>query len=255
MAFSASDTSASPTDASEFGASEFGASDRRASDFGASNQRTSELGAPGLGASDVAAPTPRGRHARAERHYLPPGTRSVKIVVLGAFGVGKTTYVGTVSEMRPLRTEERLTRAGQLVDDVRVDTKSTTTVAIDFGRRTFGGDIAVYLFGAPGQPRFAAMIRSLMHGALGGLVLVDTRNVEQSYESIGLLEEADLPYVVAVNTFPGSPTYTDEMLREALSLPDDRPLVFLDARLLPSAKRALIALVTNILQPAGSSAR
>jgi signal recognition particle receptor subunit beta len=99
------------------------------------------------------------------------------------------------------------------------------------------------------------MIRSLMYGALGGLVLVDTRNVDQSYESIGLLEEADLPYVVAVNTFPGAPAYPEEVLRDALSLPDDRPLVFLDARLLQSAKRALIALVTDILHPAGSSAR
>lgn len=193
-------------------------------------------------------------YSASDRHHLPPGTRSVKIVVLGAFGVGKTTYVGTVSEMRPLRTEERLTRAGQVVDDVRVDTKTTTTVAIDFGRRTFGGDIAVYLFGAPGQPRFADMIRSLMHGALGGLVLVDTRDVDLSYESIGLLEEADLPYVVAVNTFPGAPVYPEEALREALALPDDRPLVFLDARTLQSAKRALIALVTDILHPAGSSA-
>ncbi|GAA4986405.1 ATP/GTP-binding protein [Yinghuangia aomiensis] len=190
-----------------------------------------------------------------DHHYLPPGTRSVKIVVLGAFGVGKTTYVGTVSEMRPLRTEERLTRAGQLVDDVRADGKSTTTVAIDFGRRTFDGGIAVYLFGAPGQPRFAEMIRSLMRGALGGLVLVDTRSVDQSYESIGLLEEADLPYVVAVNTFPGAPGYPEDVLRDALSLPDDRPLVFIDARTLRSAKHALIALVADILHPARSAAR
>ncbi|NUU21155.1 MAG: ATP/GTP-binding protein [Streptomycetaceae bacterium] len=184
--------------------------------------------------------------------YLPHGARSVKIVVLGAFGVGKTTYVATVSEMRPLRTEERLTRAGQLVDDLTVETKGTTTVAMDFGRRTLSGGIVVYLFGAPGQPRFADMIRSLLHGALGGLVLVDTRHVDQSYESIGLLEEADLPYVVAVNTFPGAPAYPEEVLRDALSLPCDRPLVFLDARTMQSAKRALIALVTDILHPAGS---
>ncbi|HSA51783.1 MAG TPA: ATP/GTP-binding protein [Yinghuangia sp.] len=189
-----------------------------------------------------------------DRRYLPLGARSVKIVVLGAFGVGKTTYVATISEMRPLRTEERLTRAGQFVDDLTVDTKSTTTVAMDFGRRTLGGDIVVYLFGAPGQPRFADMIRSLLHGALGGLVLVDTRRVDESYESIGLLEEADLPYVVAVNTFPGAPAYPEDVLRDALSLPCDRPLVFLDARFVKSAKRALIALVTDILHPAGSHA-
>lgn len=187
-----------------------------------------------------------------DRRYLPPGARSVKIVVLGAFGVGKTTYVATISEMRPLRTEERLTRAGQFVDDLTTDTKSTTTVAMDFGRRTLNGGIVVYLFGAPGQPRFADMIRSLLHGALGGLVLVDTRHIHESYESIGLLEEADLPYVVAVNTFPGAPAYPEDVLRDALSLPCDRPLVFLDARLMQSAKRALIALVTDILHPAGS---
>ncbi|MGW1990415.1 GTP-binding protein [Embleya sp. NPDC001921] len=191
-----------------------------------------------------------------ERGYLPAGARSVKVVVLGAFGVGKTTYVATLSEMRPLHTEERLTRAGEMVDDVGVDTKSTTTVAMDFGRRTLGdGDIVVYLFGAPGQPRFAAMIRSLLTGALGGLVLVDTRYIDRSYESIDLLEEAELPYVVAVNAFPGAPEYPEDVLRDALTLPNDRPLVFIDARTMHSAKRALVALVTDILRPAGSRAR
>ncbi|MFJ8741476.1 GTP-binding protein [Embleya sp. NPDC127516] len=191
-----------------------------------------------------------------DRGYLPARARSVKVVVLGAFGVGKTTYVATLSEMRPLHTEERLTRAGELVDDVAVDTKSTTTVAMDFGRRTLGdGDIVVYLFGAPGQPRFAAMIRSLLTGALGGLVLVDTRYIDRSYESIDLLEEAELPYVVAVNTFPGAPEYPEDALRDALTLPGDRPLVFIDARTMHSAKRALVALVTDILRPAGSRAR
>lgn len=190
-----------------------------------------------------------------DRGYLPHGARSVKVVVLGAFGVGKSTYVATLSEMRPLRTEERLTRAGELVDDVVVDAKSTTTVAMDFGRRTLGGDIVVYLFGAPGQTRFAAMIRSLLIGALGGLVLVDTRYIDRSYESIDLLEEAELPYVVAVNTFPGTPHYPEDELRDALALPEDRPLVFIDARAVQSAKHALVALVADILRPAGSRAR
>ncbi|MFD0509357.1 ATP/GTP-binding protein [Streptomyces chiangmaiensis] len=178
----------------------------------------------------------------------------MKIVILGAFGVGKSTYVETISEITPLRTEERLTQAGQVVDHLTVDTKSTTTVAMDFGRRTLGGGIVVYLFGAPGQPRFADMIRSLLTGALGGLVLVDTRHVEESFESIGLLEEADVPYVVGVNTFAEAPSYNEEVLRDALSLPPDRPVVYLDARHRDSAKSALIALVTDILRPLRSHA-
>ena len=181
--------------------------------------------------------------------YLPAGMRSVKIVVLGPFGVGKTSYIGAISEIAPLRTEERLTRAGQVVDELNVATKSTTTVALDFGRRTLGGGIVVYLFGAPGQPRFADMIRSLLDGALGGLVLVDTRHIEESFESIGLLEEADVPYVIAVNTFAGAPLYDEAVLRDALSLPPDRPVVHLDARHLESAKTGLIALVADILRP------
>jgi signal recognition particle receptor subunit beta len=183
-------------------------------------------------------------------HYLPAGARAVKIVVLGPFAVGKTTYVETISEIRPLRTEERMTRAGELVDDLAgLDSKTTTTVAMDFGRRTLGKDqdIVIYVFGAPGQPRFAAMVRSLLDGALGGLVLVDTRRLEQSFASIDLLEEAGVPYVVAVNTFPGSPTYPDPALRDALSMPEDRPLVHLDARHLASVKSGLIALVADIL--------
>lgn len=187
--------------------------------------------------------------------YLPAGATSVKIVVLGAFGVGKTTLVETVSEIRPLRTEERLTHAGQLVDDLTTAAKTTTTVAMDFGRRTLEGGIVVYMFGAPGQPRFADMIRSLLRGALGGIVLMDTRHVEASYESIGLLEEAGLPYVIAVNVFPQAPQYPETVLRDALSLPPDRPLIHIDARSRDSAKQSLIELVTDILRPKETQAR
>ncbi|MGW2082222.1 GTP-binding protein [Streptomyces sp. NPDC001939] len=192
---------------------------------------------------------------RAGPHYLPPGSRSIKIVVLGAFGVGKTTYVKTVSEITPLQTEELLTEAGQSIDHLTVPSKATTTVSMDFGRRTLNGGIVLYLFGAPGQPRFADTIRSLLEGALGGLVLVDTRHLEQSWESIGLLEEAGIPYTIAVNSFAGSPTYPEAVLREALALPAGRPLVWLDARHLESAKQGLIALVTDILSPLRSPAR
>ncbi|MFE5212377.1 ATP/GTP-binding protein [Streptomyces sp. NPDC056600] len=182
-------------------------------------------------------------------HYLPPGSTSVKIVVLGAFGVGKTTLVETVSEIRPLRTEERLSQAGQMVDDLPTAAKTTTTVAMDFGRRTLAGGIVVYMFGAPGQPRFADMIRSLLNGALGGIVLVDTRHVDACYESIGLLEEAGLPYVIAINDFPQAPVYPEPVLRDALSLPDDRPMIRIDARARESAKQSLIALVKDVLSP------
>ncbi|SEG38015.1 hypothetical protein SAMN05444920_102792 [Nonomuraea solani] len=180
--------------------------------------------------------------------YVPVAARPVKIVVLGPFAVGKTTFIGTVSEIRPMHTEEQMTQAGQLVDDLHdVRDKSTTTVAMDFGRLTLTSDIVLYLFGAPGQQRFSGMVRCLMEGALGGLVLVDTRRIEQSFPAIDLLEEAGLPYTVAVNHFDGGPRYAEADLRDSLSLPLDRSLVSLDARELRSAKQGLIALVTAIL--------
>ncbi|MFE5597198.1 ATP/GTP-binding protein [Streptomyces sp. NPDC056549] len=188
--------------------------------------------------------------------YLPMGTRSVKIVILGAFGVGKTTLVQTISEIAPLQTEERLTQAGQSVDDLPVAGKTTTTVAMDFGRRTLGdGSIVVYMFGAPGQDRFAQTVRLILEGALGALVMVDTRHIEQSWDSIGLLEEASVPYVIAVNQFSDAPPYSEAILRDALSLPRDRPLVYIDARHIHSVKAALVALVTDILRPMGNFTR
>ncbi|AQW48425.1 GTP-binding protein [Streptomyces violaceusniger] len=181
--------------------------------------------------------------------YLPTTARAVKIVVLGPFAVGKTTYVGSVSEIRPMRTEEQMTRAGQLVDDLGgLESKQTTTVAMDFGRLTLTDDIVLYLFGAPGQPRFRNMVRSLMEGALGGLVLADTRRLDESFSAIDLLEEARLPYTVAVNSFDDAPRYSDAELRESMDLDEDTPLVWLDARHLDSAKQGLIALVAEILR-------
>ncbi|MED7923690.1 GTP-binding protein [Nonomuraea wenchangensis] len=180
--------------------------------------------------------------------YVPAAARPVKIVVLGPFAVGKTTFIGTVSEIRPMHTEERLTQAGQLVDDLDdLRGKSTTTVAMDFGRLTLTPDIVLYLFGAPGQRRFSGMARCLMEGALGGLVLADTRRLDQSFPAIDLLEQAGLPYTVAINHFAGAPLHREAELREALALPGDRALVSLDARELGSAKQGLIALVTAII--------
>ncbi|MCT2588995.1 ATP/GTP-binding protein [Streptomyces sp. N2-109] len=181
--------------------------------------------------------------------YLAPGvTTSVKLVVLGPFAVGKTTFVHSVSEIRPASTEEQMTRAGELVDDLNgLDGKDTTTVAMDFGRITLTDDIVLYLFGAPGQPRFASLIEGLMEGALGGVILVDTKRITESWDAMARMEEAGLAYVIAVNHFAGSPRYSESELRTALDLHPDTPLVICDVRRRESAKAPLIALVSHLL--------
>lgn len=174
--------------------------------------------------------------------------RAVKIVVAGPFGVGKTTLVGTLSEIRPLRTEETMTQAGVSVDDLAgVKDKTTTTVALDFGRLTLSDELVLFLFGAPGQARFQHLWRDLTYGALGALVLVDTRRLDQSFDAIDRLESVGLPYAVAVNTFPDAPAYSDEKLREALDLLPGTPLVVCDARDRGSAADALITLTEYLL--------
>ncbi|MEV0407838.1 ATP/GTP-binding protein [Actinoallomurus sp. NPDC050550] len=173
---------------------------------------------------------------------------SVKLLIVGHFAVGKTTYVGTLSEIRPLRTEERMTQAGALIDDLAgVPDKETTTVAMDFGRLTLSDDLVLYLFGTPGQHRFTQLWHDLSRGALGALVLADTRRLEQSFDIMGFLEEQKLRYAVAINQFDGAPAFPEEELREALDLLPSTPLITCDARDQASSTRALIALVEYLI--------
>ncbi|GAA4098774.1 MULTISPECIES: ATP/GTP-binding protein [Streptomyces] len=170
----------------------------------------------------------------------------LKIVVVGGFGVGKTTMVRSVSEIRPLNTEETMTKAGEAVDDLAgVGTKTATTVAFDFGRITLDAHNVLYLFGAPGQERFWFLWDRLFAGTLGAVVLVDTRRLADSWYAIDRLEHHGTPFVVACNDF-GGPAHTEEQVREALDLPAEVPLLRCDARARESSKTVLIALVEHL---------
>ncbi|WP_405456557.1 GTP-binding protein [Streptomyces sp. NBC_00101] len=175
---------------------------------------------------------------------------AAKILVVGPLGVGKTTLIGTVSEIEPLFTEAAMTQAGARVDTVVDSGKTTTTVALDFGRLTIDGDLVLYLFGTPGQQRFLPAWRDLAKGALGALALVDTRDLTASFDALGNLEDLDLPFAVAVNVFPGSPLHDPDDLRAALDLLPGTPLVLCDARDESSSIRALIALVSHLIHVA-----
>jgi signal recognition particle receptor subunit beta len=194
---------------------------------------------------------------REERYVSPTVAQSVKILVVGAFGVGKTTLIGSVSEIAPLRTEETMTSASVGVDSLSgLDDKATTTVAMDFGRVTVTPEVVLYLFGTPGQRRFWDLWEGLAEGAVGALVLVDTRRIEDSFEVFDQLEtRTGMPFAVAVNEFPDAPKYDPEQLREALDLLPDTPIVPCDARHKESAAHALITLVEHALHfPASQKA-
>jgi signal recognition particle receptor subunit beta len=171
---------------------------------------------------------------------------AVKIVIAGGFGTGKTTMVASVSEIPPLRTEELLTEAGVHVDDLAgIEGKDTTTVALDFGRITINTKVVLYLFGTPGQNRFWFMWDELATGAIGAVVLVDTRRLDSSFPSIDFFEHRGIPFIVAVNCFDGAQLYTVEEVRHALDLDDAIPVMLCDARDRESSKSVLVGLIQH----------
>ncbi|TDQ48006.1 GTP-binding protein [Actinorugispora endophytica] len=176
-----------------------------------------------------------------------PIPAALKILIAGGFGAGKTTMVGSVSEINPLRTEELMTEASLGVDDLSgVEQKTTTTVALDFGRITVNSDLVLYLFGTPGQERFWFMWDELAAGALGAIVLADTRRLETCFPSVDFFERRGIPFVVAVNCFDGAHRYEPDEVRDALGIPAPVPVLLCDARVRASSKEALVTLVRHV---------
>ncbi|WP_189930920.1 GTP-binding protein [Streptomyces sulfonofaciens] len=173
--------------------------------------------------------------------------RTAKILVAGHFGAGKTTLVHCLSQITPVSTEEVMTSAAAGIDSTDLPHKTTTTVAMDFGRLSLTDDLVLYLFGAPGQPRFYPVLEDLAVGALGALVLADTRRLADTYPILQLVEDLGLPYTVAINRFDGAPAVPEQRLREVMDLAAQTPLVTCDARDRASARDALIVLVRHLL--------
>jgi uncharacterized protein len=176
------------------------------------------------------------------------GPSAVKIVISGGFGVGKTTFIGAISEIEPLTTEASMTERSVGVDDRSLLTqKTTTTVALDFGRITLDRSLILYLFGTPGQERFDFLWDDLATGALGSVIIADTRRIEDCYPVLDFFEDKDTPFIVAVNDFDGADRFDLEEVREALGVDDAIPVVHCDARSRESVKAVLVALIEQVL--------